>query len=84
MSRATRSGLPDCSWYNIPKREKIYQIATKYTKWPQNRPNGRKTYQYLPLQVPLENPKIRFFGLKKMASGNPGPDEFENKIAQNV
>jgi hypothetical protein len=35
------SGLPDFSWYNIPKRRKIpipnnramYQIATKYEKW---------------------------------------------------
>jgi hypothetical protein len=30
------AGLPDFSWYNIPKREKMYQTATKYTKWPQN------------------------------------------------
>jgi hypothetical protein len=28
------SGLPDVSWYNVPKREKIYQITTKYTKCP--------------------------------------------------
>jgi hypothetical protein len=35
------TGLPDFSWYNIPKRRKImpnnhkmYQMATKYTKWP--------------------------------------------------
>jgi hypothetical protein len=33
------AGLPDFSWYNLPKREKItnehktYQMATKYTKW---------------------------------------------------
>jgi hypothetical protein len=34
------AGLPDFSWYNIPKRgkyiptyHKVYQIATKYTKW---------------------------------------------------
>jgi hypothetical protein len=33
--------LPDFSLYNIPKREKytkkdhkIYQLATKFTKWP--------------------------------------------------
>jgi hypothetical protein len=25
-------GLPDFSWYNIPKWLKIYQKATKYTK----------------------------------------------------
>jgi hypothetical protein len=30
-------------------------MATKYTKWPQNIPNGRKMYQHLPLQDP---PKI--------------------------
>jgi hypothetical protein len=23
---------PDLSWYNIPKRDKIYQMNTKYTK----------------------------------------------------
>jgi hypothetical protein len=26
------AGLPDFSWYKIPKREKIYQITTNYTK----------------------------------------------------
>jgi hypothetical protein len=39
---ATGAGLPDFSWYNIPKRGKIYQITIKYTKWPQNIPNCRK------------------------------------------
>jgi hypothetical protein len=28
------AGLPDFSLLNIPKRRKIYQIATKYIKWP--------------------------------------------------
>jgi hypothetical protein len=28
-------GLPDFSKYKIPKREKIFQMAAKYTKWPQ-------------------------------------------------
>jgi hypothetical protein len=28
------SGLPDFSWYKIPKRGKIYQMTTKYIKWP--------------------------------------------------
>jgi hypothetical protein len=32
------AGLPDYSWYYIPKRGKIYQIATKIT-------NGHKMYQ---------------------------------------
>jgi hypothetical protein len=27
-----RPGLPDFSWYIIPKRGKIHQMATKYTK----------------------------------------------------
>jgi hypothetical protein len=31
-------GLPDFSWYNIPKRE-------KYTKLPQNVPNVHEIYQ---------------------------------------
>jgi hypothetical protein len=39
------SGLPDFSWYNIAKQEKMYQMTTKYTEWTQNTPNGRKTVQ---------------------------------------
>jgi hypothetical protein len=31
--------LPDFSWYNIPKRGKIYQMTTK---WPYIIPFGRK------------------------------------------
>jgi hypothetical protein len=31
------TGLPDFSWHNIPKRE-------KYTKCPQNIPNGHKIF----------------------------------------
>jgi hypothetical protein len=27
------SGLPDFSWYNIPEREKIYQMTINYTKY---------------------------------------------------
>jgi hypothetical protein len=44
-------GLPDFSWYNIPKRVKLitrykkYRMAAKHTKWPQNIPNGNKIYQ---------------------------------------
>jgi hypothetical protein len=30
----TKPGLPDYSWYNIPKREKYTKMAIKYTKWP--------------------------------------------------
>jgi hypothetical protein len=25
--------MPDFSWYNTPKREKIHQMTTKYTKY---------------------------------------------------
>jgi hypothetical protein len=28
------AGLPVFSWYNLPTWRKIYQIATKYIKWP--------------------------------------------------
>jgi hypothetical protein len=31
------AGLPDFSWYKIPKQGKIYQMATKYT-------NGHKIF----------------------------------------
>jgi hypothetical protein len=27
-------GLPDFSWYDLPKRGKIYQMTTKYTQSP--------------------------------------------------
>jgi hypothetical protein len=37
--------LPDFSWYSIPKQGKIYQIATKYTKYPTYISRGRKIYQ---------------------------------------
>jgi hypothetical protein len=66
------SGLPDFSWYNIPKRGKIYQSTTKYTKWTQNMytkwtehlPNGHKIYQHLPLQDPPKFTQIGILGLK--------------------
>jgi hypothetical protein len=41
------AGLPDFSRYNIPKREKIYQMTTKYTNWPLNISNGHKINQVL-------------------------------------
>jgi hypothetical protein len=53
-----RTGLPDFSWYNIPKRGKMYQITTKYTKLPQDIPNYHKIYQItskytkLPQKIP--------------------------------
>jgi hypothetical protein len=60
----TWTGLPDFPWYNIPKREKIYQITIKYTKWPQSIPNGHKIYQNIPSQVPPQFTQIIIFGLK--------------------
>jgi hypothetical protein len=39
------SGLPDSSWYTIPKQNKIYLITIKDTKSPQKIPNGRKVDQ---------------------------------------
>jgi hypothetical protein len=39
-------------------------MATKYTKWPKNRPNGYKMYQQRPLQEPLKFSQIGIFGLK--------------------
>jgi hypothetical protein len=36
------AGLPDFSWYKIPKRGKIYQMTTKCTKWPLNISNSSK------------------------------------------
>jgi hypothetical protein len=42
------TGLPDFlgttyqNGENIPSGHKIYQMATKYTKWPQNIPNATK------------------------------------------
>jgi hypothetical protein len=37
-------GLPDFSCYNIPEREKIYQMTTIIAKCPLNIPNGRKIF----------------------------------------
>jgi hypothetical protein len=39
-------------------------MATKYTKWSQNIPNGHKVYQHLPLQDPLKFGHIGILGLK--------------------
>jgi hypothetical protein len=39
-----RAGLPDFS-STTNQNGKIYQTTIKYTIWPQNIPNGRKTSQ---------------------------------------
>jgi hypothetical protein len=42
---AINAGLPDFSRYDIPKREKIFQLTIKYSQWPQNIPNGSEIEQ---------------------------------------
>jgi hypothetical protein len=49
---------------NIPNNHKIYQMTTKYTKCPKNRPTGHKIHQYLPLLDPPKFTEITIFGLK--------------------
>jgi hypothetical protein len=60
------AGLPDFYRNKIPKQGKMYQISTKYNKWPQNRPNVH--YMYTPNILTLkDSPKctqIQIFGLK--------------------
>jgi hypothetical protein len=68
-----RPGLPDLyAIPNIPKRGKIYQRTSNYTKWPYIASNGqklliqngRKKYQHFPFQGPPKYTQIRIFGLK--------------------
>jgi hypothetical protein len=56
---------------NISNDHKIYQMATNYAKWPQNRTNGHKTYQQLPLQGPSKFTQIGIFWFENIPSGNP-------------
>jgi hypothetical protein len=68
------AGLPDFSWYNVPKRGKDIPNSLKFNKWPQNIPNSHKIAQidqHLPLRDPPKFTQIGIFGLKKMLSGNP-------------
>jgi hypothetical protein len=54
------AGLPDFSIHNIPKRGKLYQIATKL-------PNGHKMFQIAVIYSNLfysNLPKFGIFGLK--------------------
>jgi hypothetical protein len=54
LEKGLEAGLPDFSWYIIPKPEKMYQIpshkisqmSAKYSKCPQNIPNGNKKYKH--------------------------------------
>jgi hypothetical protein len=74
----------------IPNNQKIYRMATKYTKWPQNIPNARKitkwTY-YLPtssIAIPWKNlPKLGFL-VWKYAVWQPWFGIGSWKIMQNL
>jgi hypothetical protein len=65
-----KPGLPDFSWRHIPKREKIYQITTKYTKrpkyttWLQYIPKGLKIYQHCHSKGPPKYGQFGIFGMK--------------------
>jgi hypothetical protein len=55
----------------VPNNHKIYQIITKYTKIPQNIPNGyyilingHKIYQHFPFQGPQKSSQIGILGMK--------------------
>jgi hypothetical protein len=50
----------------------MYQIATKYTKWPKIGPNGHKIFQHLPLQDFLKFTQIGSFEIENIPSGHPG------------
>jgi hypothetical protein len=62
--------LPDFFWHNIPKRRKIYQIATKlpngqkHIKKPSYIPNVHRIYRPLQLQGPPKFTQIGNFGSK--------------------
>jgi hypothetical protein len=64
------TALPDFSWYNIPKREKIYQndyyvqTTLKCTKWQWNRQNWHKMYQHFSLSNTPKFTQIGIFCLK--------------------
>jgi hypothetical protein len=42
---ASEAGLPDFSWYMIPKLEKMYQMNTKCIQWARHIPNVHKIFQ---------------------------------------
>jgi hypothetical protein len=62
----------------IPNDHRIERIASKYTEWPQNIPNGHKMYQHFPLQDPPKYTKIGIFGFKNIPSGKPGANQCAN------
>jgi hypothetical protein len=67
VKMACRSGLPDFSWHNVPKWEKIYRNTTKYTKWSKNipkwsynKPNIQKIYNTVHFKTLQYLPKLGF------------------------
>jgi hypothetical protein len=69
--------LPDFSFYNTPKRDKIYQMAIKYTNWLLNIPIGCKMYQMAVKDANIFHSKVLQYMLKlkflveNIPSGNP-------------
>jgi hypothetical protein len=73
-----KSGLPDFSWHNIPKRGNMYiPNCQSITQWPYKIPNGHKMYQHFPLYLrPSKIYPDWDFWFEKIPSGNPGPNTF--------
>jgi hypothetical protein len=70
-SHCSLSGLPDVSWYMIPKQEKnvpneqkIYQMVTEYPLSPLNTTDGHKIQQHFPIYGTPKFTEIGIFGLK--------------------
>jgi hypothetical protein len=49
---------------NLPNSRKMYQMAIKYTQWPQNEQDGPKNTKHLPLQDLPKFTQIYIFCLK--------------------
>jgi hypothetical protein len=78
---ALHPGLPDYSWYMIPKQEKMYQMNTKRTKWSYNIPNALKMSQIaikyiniFPSKALQNSPNLEFW-VWKDSSGNPASNK---------
>jgi hypothetical protein len=66
------AGLPDFSWYKIPKREKFTnQMSIKYNNKTYNGSSFHKICQHVQLQDPPKCTQIWSFGLKTKPSGYP-------------
>jgi hypothetical protein len=63
-------GLPDFSWYMLPKPEKMYQTVINYAKCPQNILNYHKISLFYHLRPSKICPNWNFW-FEKKPSGNP-------------